>query len=317
MTHRPLPLTALFVVAATLGLFTLTARSQVLTSNYTSSTLASFASDGSGGSVLLSAASGGLDQPHRSRILPDGSLVVASAGTNNLLRFDFATGGYLGEFVTSAGDLDYPVDLTLRPDGFLYVSSQGGNEILRFDSTTGVRDLTWAASDLSLQAPSGIVFDPVGNLYVSGRSSGNVVQFAPDGTFLRSFGSLTSAFGIAFGPDGALLVASGGTGTIERFDNLAGAPIQTTWTSGLSTPVGIEPLGDGTYLVAEFGSSTITRFGSNGTSLGTFASGPLLLGPNFITVVPEPSTSGLLLATALLALLLLRRRAGSTRPANF
>lgn len=280
----------------------------VLVSQFDGGTVVDYTAGGSLVGTLVSAGSGGLSLPHRSRIAPDGSLVVASAGTDRILRYDATTGTSLGEFIGVAGGLDYPVDMIFRPDGYVYVSSQLTNQVLRFSSTTGVRDLGWAASNASLSGPSGIAFDSSGNLYVSGRFSNNVVRFSSNGTFSLAFGTLSSPFGMAFHPDGSLLVASGG-GSVVRFGSPSGTPSQTTWASGLNVPVGIEPAGDGSFLVAQYGASAISRLSANGTSLGTFTTGSPLNGPNFLTVVPEPSA----LAMALLgagALLAYSRRRG-------
>ncbi|MGJ8641200.1 MAG: PEP-CTERM sorting domain-containing protein [Opitutaceae bacterium] len=276
----------------------------LLASNFSEDSLIRF--DDATGEVFIAPSLGGLSLPHRSRIAPDGSLLVASAGSDNLLRYNLEDGSYLGEFVSSAGGLDYPTDLVFRQDGFLYVSSQLSNEILRFDSITGTRDLSWSASHGDLVGPSGFVFDENDNIYVSGRFSNNVVQFSGDGSFMRSFGNVPTAFGMIFGASGNLLVASGGNGTIEAFSDLDAMPSQGIWASGLSTPVGIDSDGSGGYYVAEFGAASITQLDADGSSLSTFASGAPLNGPNFISVVPEPSALAALLGV--LSLLVACRR---------
>ncbi len=270
------------------------AHGSILVSQFDGDSVLSYSTNGTFQSTLVSPGAGGLDLPHRSRLAPDGTLVVASAGTDNILRFDATTGTFLGEFISASAGLDYPVDMVFRHDGFVYVSSQLSNQILRFDSTTGLRDLSWSASHTSLSGPSGLAFDLSGNLYVSGRFSNNVVRFAPDGSFSLAFGAVTSAFGLAFQSVDSLLVASG-AGSIQRFSNLTGSPAQTTWVSGLSIPVGLEPVGDGTFLVAQYGGSTLSQLNSDGVLLANLATGSPLSGPNFVTVVPEPSVSMLAL----------------------
>jgi DNA-binding beta-propeller fold protein YncE len=293
-----------------------TAPGSILVSQFDGDSVLSYSTNGTFQSTLVSPGAGGLDLPHRSRLAPDGTLVIASAGTDNILRFDAATGAFLGEFISASAGLDYPVDMVFRHDGFVYVSSQLSDQILRFDSTTGLRDLSWSASHASLSGPSGLAFDLSGNLYVSGRFSNNVVRFASDGSFSLAFGSVSSAFGLAFQTADSLLVASG-AGSIQRFSNLSSSPVQTTWASGLNIPVGLEPVGDGTFLVAQYGATSLSQFNSDGTLLANLATGSPLNGPNFVTIIPEPSASMLALLSLLFVAIARRPRrnllAGSGR----
>lgn len=293
------------LVHALVGAVALPAKAaQVLVSNFNTDEVLLYG-DGVP-STLVAAGSGGLDQPHRTRIGLDGSLLVASAGTNEILRYHPTTGEFLGVFIGATEGLDYPVDMIFRPDGYLYVSSQLNNAVLRYDATTGARDLGWSASNASLAGPSGIAFDADGNLYVSGRFSNNVARFASDGTFSAVLGTVSSAFGMTFDAGGNLLVASGG-GTVQMFSSPGGTPVQSTWAGGLSFPVGIEPVGDGTFLVAEYSASQVAHLAADGGALPDFASGPPLNGPNFITVVPEPASVVLALSGAFLFLRRQRR----------
>ncbi len=273
------------------------AQATVLVSNFNSANITQFSASGMLETNLIAGGSGGLALPHRSRLAPDGTIVIASAATDNVLRYDAGTGAYLGEFIAASGGLDYPVDMIFHHDGFVYVSSQLTNQVLRFNATTGARDMGWAAADASLSGPSGIAFDSSGNLYVAGRFSNNVARFSENGTFSLAFGDVPSAFSIAFRADGSLLVNSGANGTVEAFATPAAIPSQTTWISGLNVPVGIEPDANENFLIAEYGASQIRLIdGTTGSLLSIFASGAPLDGPNFLSVIPEPSTAALLVA---------------------
>lgn len=262
-------------------------------------------------SILVSPGSGGLSLPHRSRLGPDGALYVASAGTDQILRFDASTGAALGVFVgPSTGALDYPVDFVFRPDGFAYVTSQLTHSVLRFSTTTGLLDPSWSASHPSLSGPSGLAFDDAGHLYVAGRFSANVVRFhATTGAHQLTFGNVPSAFGLAFlpadgpsGGNGRLLAASGSSGSIQSFAAPASAtPAQSTFANGLSVPVGVEfDSISSTVLVAHYGNGVLTRHAlGDGAYLGhVVAPGGALSGPNFFTIldatpspIPEPATA--------------------------
>jgi len=68
----------------------------------------------------------------------DGSLYVASSGTNSIFRYDASTGQFIGAFVsTNSGGLNRPYGLTFGPDGNLYVGSEGTNSIIRYSGVTG------------------------------------------------------------------------------------------------------------------------------------------------------------------------------------
>ncbi|CAM3036284.1 DUF6923 family protein [Rariglobus hedericola] len=312
-----------FFIALLVGLLLMAAlstyaRAQVLVSDYNLARILRYDADGSNPTVLISPASGGLDQPHRARIGPDGLLYVASAGSDQILRYNADSGAFIDVFAGSETGLDYPVDFLFRPDGYLYVSSQSSNAIIRYNATTGALDTGWIAQDASISAPSGIAFDNAGNLYVSGRFSYNLARFdAATGTHQLTFGDVPFALGLALLPDGRLLVASGYGNTVETFANPdSAAPVQSTLVTGLDFPVGIEidPL-TGELLVANYGDGSISRHAlADGSSLADFADGGLLSGPNYFTIlttaaVPEPSTTAALFGgVTLLATFLLRRR---------
>ncbi|MBC8010915.1 MAG: NHL repeat-containing protein [Burkholderiales bacterium] len=292
------------------------AHAQVLVSDYNLARVLRYDADGANSSVLVAPAAGGLDQPHRARLGPDGRLYVASAGSDQILRYDADTGAFIDVFVQADSGVDYPVDFAFRPDGHLYVSSQGNSSILRYDATTGARDLTWIASSPDLFGPSGLVFDAEGHLYVSGRFSNNLARFdLATGAHQLTFGDVPFALGIVLLPDGRLLAASGHGNTVEAFAAPASvAPAQSTFTTGLSFPVGLEldPLTD-TLLVANYTGASISRHAlADGAALAAFASGGLLSGPNYFTVltpaaIPEPSACATAASIAALLLASLRR----------
>jgi DNA-binding beta-propeller fold protein YncE len=263
-------------------------------------------------SVLVTPNSGGLSLPHRSRLGPDGALYVASAGTDQILRFHAATGAPLDAFAgPSGGALDYPVDFVFRPDGYLYVTSQLTHSVRRFHTATGALDPAWIASHASLSGPSGLAFDAAGHLYVAGRFSDNLARFdATTGAHQLSFGDLPSAFGLALLPDGRLLAAAGANGSVQAFSAPDSAtPAQSPFATGLSVPVGLEiDSFSSTVLVAHYGSGALTRHAlADGALLDQLvAPGGALSGPNYFTVlspapVPEPAAAALFTAFCALA----------------
>lgn len=293
------------------------ARAQILVSDYNLNRVVRLDADGANPVVLVAPASGGLDQPHRARIGPDGLLYVASAGSDQILRYEAATGAFVDAFVGASSGLDYPVDFLFRPDGYVYVTSQQTNSILRYSAANGQRDLGWVASAPDLGAPSGLAFDAAGHLYVSGRFSYNLARFdAATGAHELTFGDVPFALGVAFTPDGRLLAASGYDDSVQVFSAIdAASPMQTTFTSALSFPVGVEiDSSTETLLVANYASGSISRHSlTDGALLETIASGDLLSGPNYFTIIapatiPEPAVAGFFLGLIALTGAMLRRR---------
>lgn len=271
----------------------LTARADLLISNYNANSIARYSDGGSFLGTLVASGGGGLDLPHRSRIGPDGALYVASAGNDRILRYDSVTGDYLGVFIEGApSGLDYPTDLVFHTDGFLYISSQQSSEILRYDGITGAWDASFVASGAALNGPSGIAFDVAGRLYAAGRYSDNIVRFSATGVFEADWAAGDTTFGLVFGADGSLFSAAGGSNAIFRTADPVGTPVASSFATGLNYPVGIELAPDGSLAVANYSANTVERFdASTGVSLGVLASGAALNGPNYLTfvAVPEPT----------------------------
>lgn len=155
-----------------------------------------------------------LDDPEAAVVGPDGSLYVASANTNAVLRYDGGTAELLGTFVApGSGGLSTPRALAFGPDGNLYVASYGTNSVLEFDGHTGATIGTFVAAGAGgLNGPAALAFDGSGNLYVSSSNSDQILEFNRSGSSIgalpTSGSGLVQPQGLAFGPDGNLYVAN-------------------------------------------------------------------------------------------------------------
>jgi sugar lactone lactonase YvrE len=72
---------------------------------------------GQTGSTFVTSRSGGLEEPVGLAFGPDGNLYVSSSSTHNVLRYNGATGNFIGPFA-SGGGLDFPTFLAFTNVGF-------------------------------------------------------------------------------------------------------------------------------------------------------------------------------------------------------
>jgi WD40 repeat protein len=108
------------------------------------------------------------------------TLIVSSARTNSILRYDMKTKEYMGALVPpGSGGLVTPVGLEFGPDGNLYTSSFGTNEVLRYDGRTGeFIDKVVPASSGLLDGPRAIRFGgPNSDLYVINFNTSVILKF--------------------------------------------------------------------------------------------------------------------------------------------
>lgn len=242
-----------------------------------------------------------LDTTRPMTLGPDGTLYVASEGTNSVLRYDGRTGKPLGTFVQpGAGGLDLPTGLAFGPDGHLYVSSRDSHEVLRYNGTTGAfLGVFVQAGAGGIDWPHHLFFDSSGSLIVSGFGSGSVVRYNGvtgafvDYVFAPGTPGLSGPAGILQDDSGRFLVCSYGNGQILARDP-GGAPY-------VLVPAGVSPFSgpeqavvapDGSLLVVYAGGNGgVARFAANGTLLGVLVvglAGGLSDEPTTLLVLPAP-----------------------------
>lgn len=213
-------------------------------------------------------------------------LLVASFNSNEVLRYDGATGAFVSDFVSSgSGGVAGPVDVEYGPDGNLYVSSSASDEILRYDGSTGAfTDAFITAGSGGLDSPFGFTFGPDGNLYVASRGTSEVLRYdGATGTFIDAFvtagsGGLEYTNDVTFGPDGNLYVASeafpSANDAVLRYDGTTGAFIDlfaATVNSGAQDIV-FGPDGN-LYLITPHDFRILRSSGTTAGSMTEFSSG--------------------------------------------
>lgn len=160
-------------------------------------------------------------------VLAAPDLLVCSLLSDQVLRFDGATGASLGVFADT--HIDGPQGVTVGPDGNVYVASEYSANITK-----------WSPSGAYLgefvppmAGWEDLQFGPDGNLYAIahfGTPDGPVARFdGATGAYLGQWGSGASVshqHGLTFGPDGNIYIGRtifGPVGTIAKIDTATGA----------------------------------------------------------------------------------------------
>lgn len=176
-----------------------------------------------------------LDGPTGAIFGPDGDLYVASFDNDRVLRFDGASGAYLGVFVsTGSGGLDGPdAGLAFGPDGDLYVPSFFNHRVLRYDGATGAFvGVFVSTSPGNLVQPRAVVFH-AGSCYVASSLNNRVLRYDLSGVFLERFANASRPYSIAFHPDdGNLYVVSLGQNLVRCHDGASGAYLRDVIPAG-------------------------------------------------------------------------------------
>jgi WD40 repeat protein len=256
--------------------------------------------------TFVAPGSGGLTGPTSLIFGADGNLYVSNGNSNNILRFNGATGEFIDALVTVGDELLEPRGLLFGPDGALYVSSSGTNSILRFDITTGAFLGTFVTSDPQsnggLAHPTGLEFGPdgngdgIGDLYVNSFDTNSILLYdGVSGVFISALvaddpatpnvdesNGLVEPIGLAFGADGNLYVSGFSSSSVRRYDP-AGMFLGVFVADNPGSP-GINESGglfqatellfgpDGALYVSSFGNHRILRYNSvTGSFMDVFA----------------------------------------------
>ncbi|MBM3881161.1 MAG: DUF2341 domain-containing protein [Verrucomicrobia bacterium] len=255
-------------------------------------------------------AGSGLNGPYGMTLGPDGHLYVTSSGQNGspspntpnaILRFNLATGAYLGPFVPSGtGSLNDPRGVVWSPDGsVLNVNSLGNQKLKRYsDSGAFLGDNSGTLpTPNSYTLHQGSTIGPDGLLYVADQANKRILRYHPlTGAFVSVFatGLGSNARGLRFGPDGHLYVAFDVDARVSRYNGSTGAFLSHFVPSNSSaygqfTGLGFGP--DGHLYVCSVTKNKIFKFdGATGALMGDFATG--ISGPKDLAFVPTACVSG-------------------------
>ena len=235
--------------------------------------------------TFVAEGSGGLGGPVDLLFDADGTLLVTSSGTDEVLRYG-TDGSPAGAFVAAgAGGLDGPDGISFGAGGQLYVASAENDAVLRYDGTSGTfLDTLVPPGSGGLTSPADILFDSAGDLLVAQAGDpGAVLRFAAaDGTPLGAavtpgVEGLARPFGLALMGSTDLLVADESGDAVRRFSLETGMQqpdFVVPRAGGLVGPDRIVFGPDGGLYVSNAGGSNVLRYdGASGTFDRVFSGG--------------------------------------------
>ena len=212
---------------------------------------------------------------------------TAVDGSWNGLVLKFDPNGTRIDSWTLGGLVDEPKGIAMDDDGNLWICNPWSidNAIIKFDRDGTVID-TWAESYSPefLVGPQFLAFDGEGYVYITTQELGQVEKFAPNGTFIKSWGGFgtgdglfSDPKGIAVDEDGYVYVVDNSLERVQKFDS-DGNFIRKWGSHGVAPGQFREPMdivvdGNGDLIIGSIehdgGYSRLQKFDSNGRHIAT------------------------------------------------
>lgn len=205
-------------------------------------------------------------------IAPNGNVFVTDMGVSTGRVQVFTSDGTFlsswGSYGTDDDQFIMPASIALAPNGDVYVGEYFG--IKKFTSTgTFIRQWGEGAGDL----PYGLAVAPNGDVYGTYLSTASVRQYMPDGTLVKSWGSLGSGDGefSATGPMRLTITANSHVYVTDPDNNrvqefTSDGTFVSKWGAAgsgagqFNQPYGIASDGKGDMYVTDYGNNRIQRY---------------------------------------------------------
>lgn len=207
-------------------------------------------------------------------------LLVSGRFTNNILRFDAASGAFKSVYSTGSGLLN-PNGIAFGPDNDLYAGLGDEGTVLRLDGQTGAFVSRFVSDTTNtFHGCRGVEFGPDGNLYVDDGPGDRVLRFdgrtgQPLGVAAQG-GAMRGPVGLAIAADGTIYVGGALDNAVHVYRDGAHVRTCTGGTHGTITGVTLGP--DGLLYAATAGLNTVLKYRPDTCEyLGIFAQGGNLL----------------------------------------
>lgn len=191
----------------------------------------------------------GLDFPTGVAIEDDGSVLVADAGSNQILRL--RSGTEVAEELPFTG-LNKPAAVAVGADGAVYVTDTGNNRVLKLDANSEApKELSFGLD--STASALGIAVGADGTVYVTDFNNDRVLELSPGETAATerlSQSPLSSPSDIALDGNGNLFIANSGPNQVLELTPRAVVPTELA-VSQLSVPTGLAVDSTGTVYVSD------------------------------------------------------------------
>jgi len=162
-----------------------------------------------------------------------GRVFVVDTGNKRIVIFD-SDGNYINQFGSAGmelGQFDEPVGITLSDNELLYVVDTWNQRIQSFTSDSNLTQFypfrNWEVKGWygqSLENKPYIAADAQGNVYVTDPEATRILEFNPDGQYVRGWGEYNSTSenlsiysGVAIDPQGRIWVTDAANNRIIRF----------------------------------------------------------------------------------------------------
>lgn len=195
-----------------------------------------------------------LNVPEGLAAAPDGSLLIADAGNDRVLRL--SPDGRVLAAILSNG-LSRPGAAAAAPDGSILIADAGNNRIVRVSADGGT---VATVAGTGVPGPQGDGGPPAA-ARLNGPSD---VAAAPDGSILIADTGNNRVRRIS--PDGARIETLAGTGD-PSFSGDGGPPA----AAAVHAPFGVAAAPDGSVLIADTGNARVRRVSADGRRIDTIA----------------------------------------------
>ncbi len=263
---------------------------------------------------------GGFNSPQYVAVDSAGNVYVSDIGSDIIHKFNndgnlISTFGSLGN---GNGQFNDPGGITFDSAGNIYVADTGNQRIQKFDSAGSFVTKWGSQCQVGLQGaclgqflyPEDVTIDSDGNLLVVESSNARVQKFAPDGTFISTFGSSGTASGqfntprgIASDPTGNYIYVMDGSFSGARLQKLtkdglfvfslnANFPGGVTTTGSFQQPFGVDTDQSGNIYIVDTGNQRIIEYGELPPAVSiTYPAPDALLNATSFTVTGTASDS--------------------------